>query len=686
MRFDRVIAVDWSARSKPSPEQPSPDAIWLAVWEGGQVAPPEYLRSRTEAVARIDALLAPPGRVLLGLDFAFGYPPGFAQALTGAARALDVWNWLEDRIEDGPNNENNRWDVARRINAAFPGLGPLWGCPAAEAGPELPAKGSDRKGHGIPERRLVDNAGGTTSPATKLYTTGSVGSQTLLGLPHLARLRRAHPDLAVWPQETGFALPDARITLAEIYPSLFQPTPHEIKDAGQVMACADILAQAPESWFTAPGDVPDADRVAVEEGWILGVGPEGPLPLGGRCDALPAGVQWTPVDTVLATLAGLTPVTGVETVAITAAAGRVLAQDVVARRSNPPKANAAVDGWGYAHGTLPDGSVPMEPGRAAAGIAFTGFVRPGHVLRILTGAELPAGVDTVALQEDAIEANGQITLRARPKQGANTRPAGEDVVAGAPLLAAGCQLRPTDIAFAIAAGHGELPVRQRLRVAVLSTGSEIIPPGQAGPGIHDANRPTLCAMLSAWGIEPVDLGHIPDDADSLSKALERGAQADAILTSGGASAGDEDHLSRLMQTRGEIDHWRIAIKPGRPLMLGRWRGTHLFGLPGNPVAAFTCAALFARPALLRLAGAEWSPPQGVMVPAAFEKRKKAGRREILRARLTAEGAAEIFKSEGSGRVSGLSWAQGFVELPDEAVEIAPGDPVRYLPFTELGLG
>ena len=158
------------------------------------------------------------------------------------------------------------------------------------------------------------------------------------------------------------------------------------------------------------------------------------------------------------------------------------------------------------------------------------------------------------------------------------------------------------------------------------------------------------------------------------------------MTSGGASAGDEDHLSRLLSERGTVSHWRIAVKPGRPLALGRWAGVPIFGLPGNPVAAFTCAALFARPALLAMAGAGWRPPRAWTVPAAFAKRKKAGRREYLRARLDAEGRAEAFASEGSGRVSGLSWADGFVELPDEALTVAPGDPVRYLPFAELGIG
>ncbi|MEM7491365.1 MAG: molybdopterin-binding protein, partial [Pseudomonadota bacterium] len=258
----------------------------------------------------------------------------------------------------------------------------------------------------------------------------------------------------------------------------------------------------------------------------------------------------------------------------------------------------------------------------------------------------------------------------------------EDVAAGDVLLRQGTILRSTDLALAVTGGHGALPVRSRLRVGVLSTGDEITAAGSLD-GIPDANRPMLLAMLAGWGLTPVDLGHVPDAEDVLVRALD-GARVDAILTSGGASDGAEDHLSRLMRARGEVQHWRIALKPGRPLMIGRWDGTPLFGLPGNPVAAFTCAALFARPALLQMAGAGWRAPEAISVPAAFSKRKKAGRSEVLRARLR-EGRAEVFRSEGSGLVTGLSWAEGFVTLPHEAMEIAPGTPVPYVSFGDLGL-
>ncbi|MEL6610415.1 MAG: molybdopterin-binding protein, partial [Pseudomonadota bacterium] len=223
------------------------------------------------------------------------------------------------------------------------------------------------------------------------------------------------------------------------------------------------------------------------------------------------------------------------------------------------------------------------------------------------------------------------------------------------------------------------------RVAILSTGDEVTD-GVPGPGqIGDANRPMLQAMISGWGYEVVDLGIVGDDRDGIRARLEEGAaRADAILTSGGASAGDEDHVSALLTEAGAMALWRVAIKPGRPLALGLWDGVPVFGLPGNPVAAFVCATIFARPALATLAGTGWPEPVTFKVPAAFEKRKKAGRREYLRARLV-QGRAEVFASEGSGRISGLSWADGLVELPDGAVHVTPGTPVTYLPFAGLGL-
>lgn len=410
------------------------------------------------------------------------------------------------------------------------------------------------------------------------------------------------------------------------------------------------------------------------------------------CFAMPQGVEWVPVDQAMALLrAGLHAVTATEDVALASALGRVLAAPVLAQRSNPPQANSAVDGYGFAHAATGAGvqRLALVPGRAAAGQPFAQAVPRGQAVRILTGAILPEGVDTVVLEEDCAT-DGQIVAFDGPiKAGANTRRGGEDVAAGAEVLPKGRVLGPADLALLTAVGVARVVVHRRLRVGVLSTGDELL----ADPGspafahqIYDANRPMLLALVAGWGFDPVDLGHAPDDPVAIAARLDAGAaSADVILTSGGASAGDEDHVSRLLRDRGTVTSWRIAVKPGRPLALALWQGVPVFGLPGNPVAAFTCILVFARPALSLLSGAEWTEPQGFWVRAAFSKSKKAGRREFLRARITASGEAEVFRSEGSGRISGLSWAKGFVELPDEACVIAPGDLVRYLPYAGFGV-
>ncbi len=405
------------------------------------------------------------------------------------------------------------------------------------------------------------------------------------------------------------------------------------------------------------------------------------------CFALPHGTHWTPVDEALAHLkAHMRCVVAVETLPVAQASGRVLAASVSALRANPPYANAAVDGYGFAHASLADSKVqalPLVDGRSAAGVPYAGAVPAGQAIRILTGASLPEGVDTVIMQEDVQVEGGAVRFETGLNAGANCRAMGEDILAGALAVPANTRLGPQDIGLLVALGVAEITVFKRLRVGIISTGDELRQPGEVATAhqIYDANRPMLLALLHDWGCEPVDLGAVGDTRAAVAAALDDAATCcDALLTSGGASAGDEDHMSAVLADQGQLNLWRIAIKPGRPLALAMWQSLPVFGLPGNPVAAFTTALVFARPALAALQGQGWHRPQPCLLPAAFTKHKKAGRREYLRARRQPDGAVEVFASEGSGRISGLAWAEGFVELPDEAVEVKTGDLIRFIPF------
>lgn len=704
MRFDRVIVVDWSAANVPSR---GADSIWIG--EAGKAPVNPATRAEAEAVlaARIADALAAGERLLIGVDFPLGYPKGFAQAITGRPQALALWDWLARHLTDSDRNASNRFEVAAALNARLPGIGPFWGRPAGQDLPGLPARGTERQGHGLPDRRMADRlATGAQSP-WKLYTTGSVGSQALTGIPRLQALRNRFPGrIAVWPFEPYDRAP---VVLAEVFPSLLAPqvaaaTGYPCKDAAQV----DLLARALHALGDgiAPLLTPDAPPdTLLEEGWILGLGFEStlraaaapatltPPRLRNDCFAMPQGVDWVPVADALARLrAALHPVTATETLPTARAGARILAEAATARRPNPPAANAAVDGYGFAHAALTGPgphTLPLVQGRAAAGQPYPGTVPPGQAIRILTGAILPPGVDTVVLEEDCATDPARVAFDGPVKPRANTRRMGEDVAAGTPILPRGRRLTAPDLALLSATGVARVTVHRPLRVAVLSTGDEIATDPAADLPPHrtiDANRPMLLEILRRWGHAPVDLGHAPDRASAIRRALDRGAaRADAILTSGGASAGDEDHVARLLKAEGNLQSWRIALKPGRPLALALWGGVPVFGLPGNPVAALVCTLIFARPALSALAGAGWTEPLAVTVPAGFAKSKKPGRREYLRARLTPEGTAEVFASEGSGRISGLSWAEGLVELPDGPARIAPGDPVRYLPFAGFGL-
>ncbi|MEM9350265.1 MAG: gephyrin-like molybdotransferase Glp [Pseudomonadota bacterium] len=682
--------VDWSGGGDRGP-RPVKDAIWIGQARDGISAEPEYARNRVVAEARLAEImeesLAAGERLFIGFDFPFGYPAGFARAVAGSDDPLALWADLATRLPASVDGQE-RVEVAAELNALLPGEGPFWFDPFRKGTIPLTKPASMP----VPEWREAERRAKGAFSCWQIGGAGSVGSQALTGIATLERLRqRFAGQVAIWPFQTL----DACVAFVEIWPSLIAAEvtqgqrADEIKDAAQVRILAEAVSRLAPDELEAMLDVD-----APEEGWILGLGHEATLAAAARqgrlrndCFVMPPGAYWTPVDDALALLRErLTAVAGVEKLPVRQAAGRRLAADAVALRAHPPAANSAVDGYGLGAGLAPGlHHIPLVEGRAAAGAPFEGTLPAGHAVRVLTGAVLPEGVTTVVLEEDCRISESRISVEGPLKEGANRRLAGEDVKEGETILTRGRRLTPADLALSAAVGLGELSVRRPLKVAVISTGDELREAGTAlEPGqIADANRPMLCAIITAMGHEAVDLGICRDDREMLRATFDQAsANADAIITSGGASAGEEDHVSALLDETGSMALWRIAVKPGRPLALGVWNGAPVFGLPGNPVAAMVCTSIFARPALEVLAGGDWHEPQAVTVPAGFEKRKKEGRREYLRARLV-DGRAEVFPSEGSGRISSLSWAEGLVELPDQAINVTHGTPVRYLPFAGL---
>ena len=413
-------------------------------------------------------------------------------------------------------------------------------------------------------------------------------------------------------------------------------------------------------------------------------------PLRNDCFALPPGVNWTPIDEALERLKSrLHPVVGIDhAVPLSDINGRVLACDIFAPRAHPPSCNSAVDGYAFA-GPLVDvpASLPLVDGRSAAGVPFEGHVPSGFAIRILTGAVVPKGTDTVVLDEDCDVEMGQLKLNGTLKQGANTRLAGEDINVNDCIFKAGTLMTPASIAVLASVGIASVDLYKPLKVGVLSTGDEVKSVGEAVNDwqIFDANRPMLIAMVQQLGYEVIDLGHVLDRPEAVVDALDRGADlCDLVFTSGGISAGDEDHVSKTLKAKGDMSNWRIALKPGRPLALAMYKNTPVVGLPGNPVAAWVCALRFGAPAMAVLAGRPWFEPPSYLMTANFYKQKKPGRSEYLRARIRNE-QVETFASEGSGRVTGIAWSEGLVELDETAQTIEPGSSVRYIPYSSFGL-
>jgi molybdopterin molybdotransferase len=392
------------------------------------------------------------------------------------------------------------------------------------------------------------------------------------------------------------------------------------------------------------------------------------------------------------------PVTETETVALAAARGRVLAAAIAAPLDLPPFDNSAVDGYAVRHRDLAGkGETRLKiSGRLTAGSAARAPLGAGEAARIFTGAPMPDGADTVFMQEDVRAEDGVVLVPAGLTAGANRRLAGEDVRQGTLLLPSGRRLAAQDVALAAAVGLTHLAVRRRVKVALFSTGDEIVEPGGPRPAaaLYDANRYLLAGMLERLGAEITDLGILRDDPAALAAAIAAAAPShDLVLTSGGVSTGEADHVRDAVEKVGRLVFWRVAIKPGRPVAMGvipgatAGSGAAFVGLPGNPVAVFVTFARVVRPLLLRLAGAMPEPLMPLPVRFAFSYKKKKGRREYVRVALRAadDGVIEAFKhpQEGAGVITSLTETDGLAELSEDATTVEPGSTVGFLSYATL---
>jgi molybdopterin molybdotransferase len=380
------------------------------------------------------------------------------------------------------------------------------------------------------------------------------------------------------------------------------------------------------------------------------------------------------------------PASEVRSVSTFDALGRVLAEDVRSALDVPPADNTSMDGYALRAADVPaPGTVLPVSQRIPAGVVGTPLAA-GTAARIFTGAQVPAGADAVVMQEQCAAVEGGVRIDAVPAPGQWVRRRGEDVLRGDVVLARGARLTPQALGLAASVGAASLSVMRRPRVALFSTGDELVMPGEPlKPGaIYNSNRFTLRGLLQWLGCEVTDLGIVPDRLDATRDALRRAAAgSDLILTCGGVSVGEEDHLRPAVQAEGRLDLWQIAIKPGKPLAFGKIGGNAWFiGLPGNPVSAFVTFLLAVRPVLLRLQGALDLAPRSLKLHAGFDWPRPDRRREFLRARLGESGALELFPNQSSGVLTSVVWGDGLIDNPPGNA-IVHGDAVRFLPFAEL---
>ena len=403
----------------------------------------------------------------------------------------------------------------------------------------------------------------------------------------------------------------------------------------------------------------------------------------------PAQKPLKSLDTALAELLGFAHVLSeVASVSTFDADGRVLAQDLVSALHVPPQDNSSMDGYAVRCADVILGGVLPVSQRIAAGTSGMPLA-PKSVARIFTGAPIPAGADAVVMQEDCVDvpAEGGVQVKVVPALGQWIRRAGEDVAQGAVVLSKGTRLTPASLGLAASIGLPVLSVVRRPKVALFSTGDELVMPGDVapqhmGPGaIYNSNRFFLRALLIRLGCEVTDMGIVPDRLEATVDALRSAAQHhDLILTSGGVSVGEEDHIKPAVQSLGSLDLWQIAIKPGKPFAYGRVDKAHFIGLPGNPVSSFVTFLLLVRPFLLQLQGATHVAPESVAIRADFTWARADKRREFLRVRRNAAGGLDLFDNQSSGVLTSAVWADGLVDNPPGQT-IAPGDVVQFIPLS-----
>lgn len=386
-------------------------------------------------------------------------------------------------------------------------------------------------------------------------------------------------------------------------------------------------------------------------------------------------------------LAAAKPVAEIEQVATEHALGRVLAQALISSLDLPPLDNSAMDGYALRAADVTQAGVKLTVSQRIAAGTIPSPLQPGTAARIFTGAPVPPGANAIVMQEDCTLEAEQVTINlGSVRKGQHIRRAGEDIRRDAQILDAGTRLRPQELGLAASIGYASVPAFRRLRVATFYTGSELVMPGGAlRPGqIYNSNRYTLAGMLAALDCEVIDFGIVRDDLTATKKALSDAAHGvDLILSSGGVSVGEEDHVRAAVEASGSLSLWRIAVKPGKPLAYGEVHGTPFIGLPGNPVSVFATFSLLVRPYLLRRQGMLQIAPRAYRVTADFDWPQPGNRREFVRARLSADSsAASIFANQSSGVLTSAVWGEGFVDIA-ENMTIKRGEGVRYLPFSSF---